>query len=467
VEEEVYWYSQREVRLSLTLGSVLQADAVVVGGGIAGLSTAQWLREEAGIDVVVLEARFCGAGASGKSSGFITPDSELELHQLARRFGDDDARRLWRASTDGCEQIRRNVERFQIDCDFVEADSLYVANSEGEFSTIRQEHEAHRRLGFPSQLYTRDELSDVLGGDGYRGGVRYGGTFGINAFAYAQGLKDALIAQGVRVFENSPAVEVMQSGVRTPQGVVRAKLVFVCLDRYAPDLDISVRDNYHAQTFITLSEPLGEEVLRQLFPEKAMLVWDTDLIYQYFRPTGDGRLLVGGGSLRETFRREESHGNRAVERLIAYIRGKFPALGGARFTHYWPGLIGITKDLLPLAGRSPHEANRYYAMCAAGLPWSTLAGRVAARCAIEGATQFDRFFSPARAFITVDPLQPLLSKPLTFALSNYYAKNFQRGHAPDVARRQDWVLAGLCLLAVTAGFGVGRTIVSEKRERSR
>jgi hypothetical protein len=64
-------------------------------------------------------------------------------------------------------------------------------------------------------------------------------------------------------------------------------------------------------------------------------------------------------------------------------------------------------------------------------------------------------------------LQSLLGKPFTFALSNYYAKNYERGRAPEVARRQGWVLTGLCLLAVTAGFGVGRTIVSEEREHRR
>ncbi|MCA1601972.1 MAG: hypothetical protein LC776_10150, partial [Acidobacteria bacterium] len=103
-------------------------------------------------------------------------------------------------------------------------------------------------------------------------------------------------------------------------------------------------DNYHAQTFLTVSEPLDEDTLRAIFPEKAMLVWDTDLVYQYFRRTGDRRLLVGGGLLRHTYRRRKSHGTETVEHLTAYIRRRFPALEGVRFTHYWPGMIGITKD---------------------------------------------------------------------------------------------------------------------------
>jgi hypothetical protein len=183
-----------------------------------------------------------------------------------------------------------------------------------------------------------------------------------------------------------------------------------------------------------------------------MLVWDTDLTYQYFRPTRDGRLLVGGSSLLNTFRRHETRSDGPAEHLQSYLRDKFPALGRVAFTHRWPGLIGVTKDLLPLAGPSSDVPGRYEAMCSAGLPWSVLAGQVAARCAVEGATEFDRFLAPHRAFTLVDPLQPILGKPIAFALSTLWAKNWQRGHAPEVARRQRvvrtlmWSAAGAALL---------------------
>lgn len=117
-------------------------------------------------------------------------------------------------------------------------------------------------------------------------------------------------------------------------------------------------------------------------------------------------------------------------------------------------MIGLTKDLLPLAGASASEPDHYYAMCAAGLPWSTLAGRVAARRAVEGATEFDPFFAPARSFNDIEPLQPILRKPLTFALSYYYAKNYQRGHAPQVAKHQNYLLAALCALSGAAGLSL-------------
>ena len=427
-KEGVYWQSNVRAAPLPPLEGDTEAFAVVVGGGVAGLSAAQWLLETAQEDVVLLEGRHCGSGASGKSSGFITPDGELELAQLVRRFGAEDACLLWRGGQDGARQIRDNIDRLGIACDQVAGDSLFVANSDGALPSIRAEHDAHQQLGFESRLYLRDEIAALLGSRSYAGGVRCGGTFGIDAFAYAEGLKQALAAQGARIHEASPVVGIDGTLVKTARGSVRAKHVFICMDRFAPDLDISRRDTYHAQTFIALSEPLEPRLLERLFPGGPLLVWDSDLIYQYFRVTGDHRLLVGGGSLRYTYARHAVHGpNAAVSKLMNYVKRKFPFLGDVKFTHYWPGLIGVSKDLLPLAGPAPDRPGVHVALCAAGLAWGTLAGRTAARRAIEGPAGLDRFLSPARAQSPIAALQPLFRKPVTFALSNYYAKYKQRG----------------------------------------
>src|SRR5204863_5621756 len=119
----------------------------------------------------------------------------------------------------------------------------------------------------------------------------------------------------------------------------------------------------------------------------------------------------------------------------------FPHLGRVRFTHWWPGLIGVTKDMLPMAGPSDREPGLYYAMCSAGLPWSVVAGETAARHAVQGSTEIDRFLSPTRAFTPLEPLQPVLRKPATFALATVWAKSYQRGDSARVARQQRVVRA--------------------------
>ena len=55
------------------------------------------------------------------------------------------------------------------------------------------------------------------------------------------------------------------------------------------------------QTFLGISQPLKPDQIKQIFPANPMMVWDTDLVYNYFRLTGDNRLLIGGGDVLYTY----------------------------------------------------------------------------------------------------------------------------------------------------------------------
>ena len=64
----------------------IKCDVLIVGGGFSGISAAaEFLRK--GLSVVLIEKNIVGGSSSGRSAGFLTPDSELELHQLVRRYG--------------------------------------------------------------------------------------------------------------------------------------------------------------------------------------------------------------------------------------------------------------------------------------------------------------------------------------------------------------------------------------------
>src|SRR4051794_8814925 len=108
----------------------IEADAVIVGGGAAGLAAALALSEKK-LKVVLLEGNICGGSSTGKSAGFLTPDSELELAQLVRRFGPARARELWEAATHGVDFIVSTIKKFDLRCDLISQDSLFLGNGKG------------------------------------------------------------------------------------------------------------------------------------------------------------------------------------------------------------------------------------------------------------------------------------------------------------------------------------------------
>lgn len=395
-----------------------QADVVIIGGGMAGLSAAQQFRKK-GCSVIVLEKNFCAAGASGKSSGFITPDSEFPLHVLGERYGKEKAQGLWEFVGEGVQSIRSNIEDFNIACDYQKQDTLVLASSPKDFvRQIKPEHEMRLRCGYDSVLYQADGLSKVVGSTKYYGGVRYSNTFGINGYLYLQGLKKVLQDSGVAIYEETPAIKLEPNQVTTPYGIIRADKVVLCTDRFIPELHKLTYEIYPIQTFLMVSAPLTDGEIAAIFPGKLMMAWDTALIYTYFRITGEKRLMLGGSHLMNTYAGKEQHGNmRAFAKLQTYFKTRFPQIT-PQFEYLWPGLIGVSKDILPLAGRDAQDASLYYVGAAAGLPWAAALGRYSADALIDGRSEFDDFFSPYRHFRFGHCSQAVLGTRLTFALSH-------------------------------------------------
>ncbi len=202
-------------------------------------------------------------------------------------------------------------------------------------------------------------------------------------------MRQSLLESGARIFERSPVTRILEHGVETAEASVRAQAVIICADRFLPALGLARREVSHVQTFLAISERLSTSEIERTFPCGAVMVWDTDLTYKYFRLTGDGRLLIGGGTLVNTYSRREQHRPQlAVRRLTGYVAERFPDLR-VKFVACWPGLFGISKDFAPVVGCHPRYASVHYAAGAAGLPWAAALGRYLAEKVLEGRNDVD------------------------------------------------------------------------------
>jgi len=421
MEKNIFWYRNKEPVTGEKLPENISTDVVVVGGGMAGLSCAQKLREE-GLSVALIEKDFCGAGASGKTSGFITPDSEVELSSLLNNYGAEKAKNIWEFALSGVEIIRKNIELHNIQCDYQVQDSLFIANSFAHTKYIEEEHKARKTLGYRSTLYSVKELEHIIGTKQYRGAVRYPNTFGMNSYLYCQALRDIVIEAGVKIYENTRVLRVNAEGVDTAFGRVTARKIIVCGDRFIPDLGVLQKEIYHVQTFLGISKPLNEIEIKKIFKDSHMMVWDTDLVYNYFRVTGDNRVLLGGGDVLYTYAHSPTDNTARFKRqLTAYFKKKFPDIA-IELEYVWPGMLGVSKDLLPIMGSDEKLENVWYVGAATGLPWAAALGVYAAERIIDGRNEFDETFSWKRKFVIGPRMQALLTTPVTYAVSHSIVK---------------------------------------------
>lgn len=419
----VYWHEQQSGNSSsfAPLAGDAKTEVVVVGGGVAGLACAQALHDQ-GRKVILLEKAVCGSGASGRSSGFVTPDSEMELSNLVRTRGTERAKRLWDFVVSGVEDIRGNIQRHKIDCDFQIQDSLFLANSPEGAVLVGNEHDARSRVGYDSTLYDAHTIRSVLGSNECCGGVRYTGTFGINTHRYCQALRDILRESGVTIHEQSCVSEIGEGRVVANKFTVRADAVVICVDCSLPQFDMLTKEVYHIQTFLAVSAPLTEAQVSRIFPEGRLMVWDSDLIYQYFRLTGDNRLLLGASTARYTYaRRQRRVVPGILRKMRAFVRRKFPHTP-VDLEYFWPGLIGVSKDFLALAGHDPARPGISFVSGATGLAWAAALGRYMADKLQSGRSELDAEFDPKRHFVISAPVQRLIGKPSAFALSHAIVK---------------------------------------------
>jgi len=405
----------------------IKCDVLIVGGGFSGISAAaEFLKK--GMSVVLIEKNIVGGSSSGRSAGMLTPDSELELHQLVRRYGAKAAGEIWEAPCRGIERIVETIQRYDIQAGLLRQDSLFLGLGKGGKDAVAEERECRESVGFTDQrVYDESQLKGILGAQDYTAGIRYGGTYGINPLATLQGFKNLLVENGMQIYESTAMERLEDHTVYTHAGSVTADSIIIAIDKMNPAISPLADEAFHAQTFLSVTEPLTDRELRILFPSgEQMQCWDSKLVYSYFRLTGDNRLLLGGGTPVTTYLRDAYNNPRVIRRIIEDFRNHFPELRGLSFMQFWPGQIDMSRDLLPVIAKPRELPHVRFILGCVGIPWATFCGSFAARMVLgeadEDYRRFFNYFSNNRRFSLPIGLGKVIGKPILFSLSNSWAK---------------------------------------------
>ncbi len=409
------------------LAKDIKCDVLIVGGGFSGVSAAaEFLRK--GLSVVLIDKNIIGGSSSGRSAGMLTPDSELELHQLVRRYGVKAAGEIWEAPVRGIERIVETIKKHEIQAGLLHQDSLFLGLGDDGSHAVEEERECRESVGFTDQrVYDENRLKGILGARDYTAGIRYGGTYGINPLMTLQGLKNLLIGNGMQVYESTEMERLEGHTAYTHAGSVTADSIIIAIDKMSPAISPLADEAFHAQTFLSVTEPLTDRELRILFPSgEQMQCWDSKLVYSYFRLTGDNRLLLGGGTPVTTYLRNAFNNPAIIRKVIKDFRSHFPELRDLSFIQFWPGQIDMSRDLLPVIARPRELPHVRFILGCVGIPWATFCGSFAARMVLGEADddyrKFFNYFSNRRYFSLPISLGRVISKPVLFSLANAWAK---------------------------------------------
>ncbi|WP_315926722.1 FAD-binding oxidoreductase [Mesorhizobium sp. SP-1A] len=328
-----------------TLRGAHKAGVVIVGSGYTGLSAAIDLAGQ-GSDVVVLDAREPGFGASGRNGGQVIPAFKYDPDGIAKVYGDELGETVLDMVSKTADVVFDLVRRFDIACDLRQTGWIQAAHGESGCDTIRSRQRQWQSRGAPVELLETDALKRLAGTGLYPLGLlfRNGGT--VQPLSYARGMAIAAASLGARVFSDSQVRSIKRDAsgwkVATKDGSVLANKVVIATNGYNtpiwPGLRQSVVPLYSMQI---ASKPLPEELRRQVLPVVESMA-DTRRLVWYFRKDRDHRFIIGS---RGPFKALPSE--RDVQSLVEAACTLFPMLRGTQFPYRWAGRVAMTTDQIP------------------------------------------------------------------------------------------------------------------------
>lgn len=390
------------------LAGSAEADVVVVGAGIAGLSTAYELARE-NLSVIVVDRGAVGGGMTGRTTAHLASQFDDYYYAFIRLHGVEDARVYYESQAMAIARIEAIQREESIDCDFKRVDG-YLALAPGcDARLLERERDACRRIGFAGVDWADPPMMTLAGP-----ALRFPGQARVHPLKYLAGLARAIEARGGRIHADTPIVDVEEKGagvrVATKDGrEVRARFAVVATNSPINDW-IAIH---------TKQAPYRTYALAAHAPSNAIpdaLYWDTLDPYHYARlqPREGGAWLIVGGEDHKTGEADD-HAARFA-RLEAWMRQHFPAAG--EVVHRWSGQVMEPVDSAPFIGRN-HGNQRVFVATGdsgEGMTSGAVAGMLIASLIRYGEHEWAHLYRPQRASLMA--ARRYFSENLT-AVKNY------------------------------------------------
>jgi glycine/D-amino acid oxidase-like deaminating enzyme/nitrite reductase/ring-hydroxylating ferredoxin subunit len=315
----------------------LTVDVAVLGGGIAGMTTALLLARS-DLKVAVVDAGLIGHGVSGYSTAKVTSLHSLTYADLAASRGEDHAHVYGEANEAGLAAIARFAREFAIDCDLRRRPNFTYTESEDEVDSIREEAECAAGLGLPASF--------VEGDIGLRwnvkGAVRFDDQAEFHPCKYLVGLAQAVRGAGGQIFENTRAMNVSdgdQCKVRVENGR-ELTAGHVVVATHFPFLD---RSGFFARMHPERSYCLAVRTKGGV-PQGMYIDTEGHSLRSQPAPDGGELLLVGGAS-HKVGQADEAESVRTLE---SYANERFEV---ESIDYRWSTQDNIPLDSVPYVGK--------------------------------------------------------------------------------------------------------------------
>jgi glycine/D-amino acid oxidase-like deaminating enzyme len=371
------------------------ADIAIIGGGITGCLAAHAF-VEAGFSVLLLERDRIARGSTAASTALLMQEPDLDLRDLATRYGRNRAREIWSQSAKSVRGLVALFRRLHIAADLQEVRSVYWTSRAEVARDLQRELDRRHAAGIAGRWLNRRALARAAGVVG-AGGILTHGNAQVDPYRACLGLAARLHAAGAKIYERSPVRRVRGSShgvtIDLEAGEVSAQWAVIATGYATPEFKPLAGRFRMSSTYVITTAPVDRGLHRRLGPE--VMWWDAETPYHYARWTPDRRMLFGGqdispapGGARSAILVQQT------EQLRADLTRVYPALEHTPIHYAWDGLFATTRDGLPYIGTHRRYPRQLFALGYGGngMTFGSLAAEVLVRTVRNTLSASDRFF---------------------------------------------------------------------------
>jgi len=381
------------------LKSGTSTDVVIVGGGLAGLSTAYCLLKS-GKKIVLVEDGIIGSGETGRTTAHLVAALDDRYYHLQSVFGKEQTRLIAESHTNAIDFVEQTIAEENISCDFRRVPGYLFLHPTDKPENLDRELKAAQESGL--DVSSVNEIPGYKNGKG-KAGIKFENQAQFHPMKYLHGLHDAIIKMGGEVYTNTHAKEINEKGITTDQGhVVSAKYVVV-----ATNAPVNSKYIIPLKQFAYRSYVIGMVVPRNSLP--SALWWDTGDMernehmapYHYVRLhpwTETHDLLISGGEDHPTGLADAEHISEESRYglLEKWTRDNF---ADGEIVYRWSGQVMEPMDSIAYIGRNPWDKENVFIITGDsgnGMTHCTIGGMLVTDLINGRENNLEKIYNPGR-----------------------------------------------------------------------